>query len=90
MGEYAVAAGLGEDLANGGQKTDGRRDYWTTDYGTPEEIEGAQRALGPIAAGDLGDGQEGTPVVGQAIEGAGRQRRVAGGEGIEIVASPTG
>jgi hypothetical protein len=38
----------------------------------------------------LGDGQEGTPVVGQAIEGARGQRWVAGGQGVEIVAGPTG
>jgi hypothetical protein len=53
-----------------------------------EMVEGVKDALGPVAANDLGDGKEGTPVVGEAV--AGGQRRVAGGDGVEVVLGPAG
>src|SRR6267142_1484112 len=53
-------------------------------------VEGSQRALGPVAAGDLGDGEEGTPVVGQTVEDAWRQSRVASDQGGVIVFGPAG
>src|SRR4029077_8793141 len=46
--------------------------------------------LGPVAAGDLGDGEHGTPIVGHTIVSPRRHGRVAGLEGGEIVVSPTG
>src|SRR5436309_986736 len=50
--------------------------------------EGGKGAGGPVAADNLGDGEKRTPVVGQAIESAGRQNRVAGGQGAVIVFGP--
>src|SRR5436189_80913 len=57
---------------------------------TTQTLECGEGAGGPVAAGDLGDGKERAPVVGQAVEGAGGQGRVAGGEGIEVVGGPAG
>src|SRR3954466_14855370 len=53
-------------------------------------VEGVEGKFGPGAAGDLGDGEEGTPVVGETVEGGGRKRGFAGFEGGEIVGGPTG
>ena len=50
--------------------------------------EGGQGAGGPVATDNLGDGEKRAPVVGQAVEGAGRQKRIAGGQGVEIVFGP--
>ncbi len=52
--------------------------------------EGGGGALGPVAAGEMGNGKKGTPVVGEAIECAGRERRVADGQGGEIILGPAG
>src|SRR6266700_2816811 len=46
--------------------------------------------LRPVAPDDLGDGEERAPVVRQAVEGAGRQGPVSGGEGGEIIFGPAG
>src|SRR3954464_6857824 len=53
-------------------------------------VEGVEGQFGPGTAGDLGDGEEGTPVVGETVEGGGRKRGLAGFEGGEIVGGPTG
>ncbi len=53
-------------------------------------VEGVQGEAGPGVAGDLCDGEEGTPIVGEAIEGGGWKRWVAGFEGLEIVGGPAG
>src|SRR3954471_4833931 len=53
-------------------------------------VEGVEGQFGPGAAGDLGDGEEGTPVVGETVECGGRKRGLAGFEGGEIVGGPTG
>src|SRR3989442_12082906 len=50
--------------------------------------ESGQRAGGPIAAGNLGDREERPPVVGQTVEGAWWQRRIASGNGGEIIFGP--
>src|SRR6266705_3132372 len=50
--------------------------------------ESVSGALGPVATDNLGDGEKRAPVVGQAIESAGRQNRVAGGQGVVIVFGP--
>ena len=54
-----------------------------------EVIEGFEGEAGPIATSDLGDGEEGTPVVGEAIEGGGGERWLAGLDGLEIIGGPT-
>ena len=52
-------------------------------------MEGVGEAVGPVAGDDVGDGEEGAPVVGQAIGGDGRQGRVVkGGDGGEVVFGP--
>jgi len=51
-------------------------------------VEGFQCQFGPGAAGDLGDGEEGTPVVAETIERGGRHGRLAGFEGGEVVGGP--
>jgi hypothetical protein len=51
---------------------------------------GGEGAAGPVAAGDLGDGEEGTPIVRHAVEGGGGQGRVAGLKGGEVVLGPAG
>ena len=43
-----------------------------------------------MATGDLGDGKERAPVVGEAIESAGWEIRLTGGEGGEVVFDPAG
>ena len=53
-------------------------------------VEGFQCQFGPGAAGDLGDGEERTPVVAEAIERGGRHGRLAGFEGGEVVGGPAG
>ena len=53
-------------------------------------VVGFEGELGPVAAGNLGDGEQGTPVVGHTIVSARRQVRVAGLEGGEIVVGPAG
>src|SRR5438093_7572250 len=56
--------------------------------GAGEVVEGGKGPGGPLAADNLGDGEKRTPVVGQAIESAGRQNRVAGGQVVVIVFGP--
>jgi hypothetical protein len=68
----------------GGLKNEVVRDLGT---GRPER---GQMVLGPVATGDLGDGEERAPVVCEAVESAGRHGGVAGSEGVEIVLGPTG
>ncbi len=46
--------------------------------------------MGPVAADGVSHGKEGTPVVAEAIDGAGRQGRVTGGDGGQVVLGPTG
>ena len=53
-------------------------------------VEGFEGEAGPVAAGDFGDGEEGTPVVGQAVVGAGRHFWVTGLQGDEVVFGPAG
>ena len=53
-------------------------------------MEGVEDALGPVAADDVGEGEEGTPVVAEAVVGRGRHDGVAGGDGGEVVLSPAG
>src|SRR3954463_7325993 len=53
-------------------------------------VEGVEGNFRPGAAGDLGDGEEGTPVVGETVEGGGRKRGLAGFQGGEIVGRPAG
>src|SRR5258708_586112 len=55
-----------------------------------EMVEGFEGAAGPVAAGGVGDGEEGTPVVGDSIVGSRRHGRVAGLENDEMVLSPAG
>ena len=55
-----------------------------------ELMEGFDEALGPVAADDLRDGEEGTPIVGEAIDDFGRHHRVAGGDGGVVVVDPAG
>jgi hypothetical protein len=45
-------------------------------------------AGGPVATDNLGDGEKRAPVVDQAIESAGWQLRIAGGQGVLIVFGP--
>ncbi len=87
-GRDSSAAGLDENLPNIGQQHQGERFIVVLLIG--EVVEGFPGAPGPVAAGDLGDGEEGPPVVGQAVEGRRRHRRVASLEGGEVVLSPTG
>ena len=53
-------------------------------------VVGFEGELGPVAADNLGEGEHGTPVVGHTIVSPRRHGRVAGLEGGEIVAGPTG
>src|SRR5260221_13901167 len=53
-------------------------------------VEGFEGAAGPVAAGGVGDGEEGTPVVGDSIVGSRRHGRVAGLENDEMVLGPAG
>lgn len=55
-----------------------------------ETAESFEEAVGPMAADDLGDGEDGTPVVGETIDAPWRQDRVAGGDGSVVVLDPTG
>src|SRR6266478_3471620 len=98
-GGDARDAGLGEDLADVGEKS--QRDTSPLiplpDRGGEGRLrrcaqigEGGQGAGGPVAAGDLGDGEEGTPVVSEAVEGSGWQDRLAGSQSWEIISGPTG
>ncbi len=52
--------------------------------------EGFEGAAGPVTAGDLRDGEKGTPVVSQAVVGPRGHGRIAGLEGGEVVLGPTG
>src|SRR5207249_657094 len=83
FGGEAGGGGLGEDLADVGEER-GRR-AWSVDRGAwsvglrsvglrgGQMVEGVEGALGPVAAGHLGDGEERTPVVGETVEGGGGQ-----------------
>ena len=55
-----------------------------------EVVVGFGGAAGPVATRRVGDGEEGTPVVGDAVVNAGRQGRVATAEGSEVVVGPAG
>ena len=50
--------------------------------------EGRDHASGPVAPGDLGDGEEWTPVVAEAIKGGFGHDRIAGGNGGEVILRP--
>ena len=50
--------------------------------------EGGDGACGPVASGDLGDGEKWTPVVAEAIEGGFGHDRIAGGNGGEVILRP--
>ena len=63
--------GGGEDGTDVGNEEDVEVG-WFLGFGG-EEGEGVGGALGPVAAGDLGDGEEGTPVISEAVESAWRQ-----------------
>src|SRR5437667_692387 len=52
--------------------------------------EGGEDAGGPIAAGDLGDGKQRTPVVAQTIEGGFGHNWITGLDGGEVVLNPAG
>jgi len=85
-GEKARGARLGED---GTDVSDEDSAKVVSGMGfSGELVEGVEDALGPVAADDLGDGKEGTPVVGQAVVGG--HRRVARGNGVEVVQGPAG
>src|SRR6266404_24309 len=53
-------------------------------------MEGFEGEARPVAASDLGDGEEGTPVVGQAIEGGGGEGWLARFERGEVIGGPAG
>ena len=50
--------------------------------------EGGEGAGRPVAAGDLGDGEEGTPVVAEAVESGFGHHGLAGSNGGVVVLSP--
>src|SRR5882724_4391072 len=50
--------------------------------------EGGQGALWPIAAGDLGDREQWTPVVAESVEGGFGHGRIASLDGGEVVLGP--
>jgi hypothetical protein len=87
-GEKAVGVGLGEDEADVGQEGEGEI-LVGRGFGI-EQVEGVESALGPGAAGDLGNGEEGAPNVGDAIEGGLRENGVTGGKGVEVIGGPAG
>ena len=99
FGGDAGGAGLGKDLADVLEETEievltvcFEQGHWGMRLCPVggQVVEGGQGALGPVAAGDLRDGEEGTPVVGQAVEDAWRQSRVASDKGGVIVFGPAG
>src|SRR5882724_7995691 len=93
LGTHASDARLVEDLADVGQQGDGGAvEGWTFFGGAlgAELVVGFEGEAGPVAAGNVGDGEEGTPVVGQAVVGAAGHRRVAAFEGGEVVFGPAG
>src|SRR5947209_6159761 len=55
-----------------------------------EVVEGFEGAAGPVTADDVGDGEEGTPVVRHAVVGSRGHGWVAGLENDEMVLSPAG
>ena len=55
-----------------------------------EMVERLEGEAGPIAAGDLGDGEEGTPIIAETVESGGRHGGLAGFDGGEVVGSPAG
>jgi hypothetical protein len=55
-----------------------------------ELVEGLEGEAGPIAAGNQGVSKQRTPIVGQPIEGRGRQHRIGGFERGEIVLGGAG
>src|SRR4051812_36122664 len=53
-------------------------------------VKGFQCKPRPVAAGDLGDGEERAPVVGETVKGGGRKGGLASFERGEIVGGPAG
>src|ERR1700716_689989 len=93
FGGDAGGAGLGEDLADVLEETEievltvcFEQGYWGMRLCPVggQVVEASHRALGPVAADYLGDGEEGTPVVGQAVEGGGVHCRLAAFERGEV------
>src|SRR6266404_3491347 len=66
-----------------GSRRRGRSGVLGTEMG-----EGGEGAGGPVAAGDLGDGKQRTPVVAEAVEGGFGHRRIASLDGGEVVLGP--
>src|SRR5882724_1821373 len=86
-GEEALGAGLGKDAWNIGEEAEA--DVLGIEAGFEGKFgESVEGALGPIAADDLCDGEKWAPVVGKTIKGTGWQRRIASGEGGEVVLGP--
>jgi len=55
-----------------------------------DSVEGVDDELGPVAADDIGDLEEETPFVAEAVAGGFGHRWFAGGNGVEVVGGPAG
>src|SRR5436190_16363500 len=87
-GEEPLDTGGGENGADVGQECEVEVRLGVRFGG--EQGEGFGGEPGPVAAGDLANGEEGTPVIGEAIESARRHGWIASRESVEIVLGPAG